>query len=83
MSDVGNQSHCTESLQQRLLECLHENHPGITHMKAIARSYVWWELGILEKMVVDKCLASEQDSLIKHHFIAISTSCVWFLHMPN
>ena len=31
-----------KSLQQRLLECLHENHPGITRMKAVARSYVWW-----------------------------------------
>ena len=31
-----------KSLQQRVLESLHENHPGITRMKAVARSYVWW-----------------------------------------
>ena len=28
-----------KSLQKWLLQSLHENHPGITHMKAIARSY--------------------------------------------
>ena len=31
-----------KSLQQRILESLHENHPGITHMKAVGRTYVWW-----------------------------------------
>ena len=31
-----------ESLQSKILETLHENHPGMTRMKAIARSYVWW-----------------------------------------
>ena len=49
--EIGVQSGCLmwgirvivpKSLQQRLLESLHENHPGITRMKAIARSYVWW-----------------------------------------
>ena len=31
-----------KSLQGLLLQSLHENHPGITRMKAIARSYFWW-----------------------------------------
>ena len=31
-----------QSLQQSLLESLHDNHPGITSMKAVARSYFWW-----------------------------------------
>ena len=31
-----------KSLQELLLQSLHENHPGITRMKAVARSYFWW-----------------------------------------
>ena len=31
-----------QSLQQSLLESLHDNHPGITGMKAVALSYFWW-----------------------------------------
>lgn len=30
------------SLRNRLLQELHEEHPGIVVMKAIARSYTWW-----------------------------------------
>ena len=30
------------SLQKEVLKELHETHPGITKMKALARSYVWW-----------------------------------------
>ena len=29
-------------LRQKLLTELHENHPGIARMKALARSYIWW-----------------------------------------
>ncbi|XP_026562128.1 uncharacterized protein K02A2.6-like, partial [Pseudonaja textilis] len=29
-------------LRTRVLEALHEGHPGIVRMKALARSYVWW-----------------------------------------
>ena len=32
-------------LQDQILQTLHQNHPGVTRMKAIARSYMWW-LGI-------------------------------------
>ena len=32
-----------KKLQQRVLEELHKDHPGIVRMKAIARSYHWWE----------------------------------------
>ena len=31
-----------ETLHTRVLKSLHKNHPGITRMKAIARSYFWW-----------------------------------------
>ena len=30
------------SLQEKLLQELHDTHPGISQMKALARSYVWW-----------------------------------------
>ncbi|XP_049522408.1 uncharacterized protein K02A2.6-like [Dermacentor silvarum] len=31
-----------EALQKEVLSLMHANHPGVTAMKAIARSYVWW-----------------------------------------
>ena len=31
-----------KSLQSQVLKELHQEHPGISRMKAIARSYVWW-----------------------------------------
>ena len=34
-----------KSLQDRMLQTLYQNHPGVTRMKSIARSYMWW-LGI-------------------------------------
>ena len=49
--EIGIQSGCLmwgirvilpKSLQQQVLQALHENHPGITRMKSVARSYVWW-----------------------------------------
>ena len=30
------------SLRQTILTELHEGHPGITRIKSIARSHVWW-----------------------------------------
>ena len=40
-----------EALQPKVLESLHKSHPGITRMKAIARSYFWW--GGLDKAIED------------------------------
>lgn len=31
-----------ESLRRKVLDQLHEVHPGMTRMKSLARSYVWW-----------------------------------------
>ena len=31
-----------EALREKVLEELHQTHPGITRMKNLARSYVWW-----------------------------------------
>ena len=30
-----------KSLQDRMLQTLHQNHPEVTTMKSIARSYMW------------------------------------------
>ena len=49
------------SLQRRVLESLHEAHPGATRMKAVARSYLWWSG--LDKDIEDQakaCLACQE-----------------------
>ena len=33
----------TREVTKQVLEELHKDHPGIVHMKAIVRSYIWWE----------------------------------------
>lgn len=32
----------SEKLQTKILDILHEGHPGLTAMKALMRFYVWW-----------------------------------------
>ena len=31
-----------QKLKSKLLQELHRDHPGVTHMKSVARSYMWW-----------------------------------------
>uniref|UniRef100_A0A5S6Q612 RNA-directed DNA polymerase n=1 Tax=Trichuris muris TaxID=70415 RepID=A0A5S6Q612_TRIMR len=38
----GNRVIIPEKARSRVLRLLHEAHPGIVRMKALARSYVWW-----------------------------------------
>ena len=38
----GNRVVIPLKLRTRILEELHRSHPGITRMKALARSYLWW-----------------------------------------
>ncbi|XP_058024065.1 uncharacterized protein K02A2.6-like, partial [Ahaetulla prasina] len=50
-----------EKLRKRVLDLLHEGHPGIVRMKGLARSYVWWPLmdsEIAER--VGKCQACQE-----------------------
>ena len=38
----GNRVIVPNKLQKQVLEELHEGHPGMNRMKALARSFVWW-----------------------------------------
>ena len=42
MLTLGNRVIVPKKGQERVLQQLHEGHPGITRMKAIAQSVVWW-----------------------------------------
>ena len=46
-----------ETLQSRILQSLHDTHPGIARMKAVARSYFWWK-GLNQEIetLVKSCL---------------------------
>ncbi|XP_058027254.1 uncharacterized protein K02A2.6-like, partial [Ahaetulla prasina] len=50
-----------DKLRGKVLDLLHEGHPGIVRMKGLARSYVWWPLmdsEIAER--VGKCQACQE-----------------------
>ena len=50
------------SWQHRVLHLLHEGHPGMTRMKALARSYYWWpSMDVDIESIVQEC-SSCQDS---------------------
>ena len=38
----GNRIIVPSAGQSRILDVLHDGHPGIYHMKELARSFVWW-----------------------------------------
>lgn len=38
----GNRVIIPKELHKRVVEELHNSHPGISRMKALARSYIWW-----------------------------------------
>ena len=38
----GNRVIVPQKLRARLVEELHRDHPGVTRMKSLARSYLWW-----------------------------------------
>ena len=49
-----------ETLQSSILQSLHDTHPGIVRMKAIARSYFWWK-GLDQEIetLVKSCLTCQ------------------------
>ncbi|XP_015278794.1 PREDICTED: uncharacterized protein K02A2.6-like, partial [Gekko japonicus] len=38
----GNRVIVPQRWREKVLKSLHEGHPGMVHMKALARGYVWW-----------------------------------------
>ncbi|XP_064470207.1 uncharacterized protein K02A2.6-like [Ornithodoros turicata] len=40
---LGNRVVIPQELRAKVLDLLHESHPGVTKMKAVARSHVWWD----------------------------------------
>lgn len=51
----GNRVVIPSSLQERVLSELHDGHPGVVRMKAVARSYVWWPT--IDKHIEQLCSA--------------------------
>ena len=53
-----------EKLRNKVLEELHKDHPGISRMKTIARSYIWWP-GVDKRIeeMVKSCVACQS---VKH-----------------
>ena len=51
-------------LQQKLLEELHRDHPGISRMKAVARGYLWWPG--LDKSIQDLVKSCQSCQAVKH-----------------
>ena len=65
-----------EKLQARVLKVLHKNHPGISRMKAMARSYFWWHR--LDKSIEDlakSCTACQ--AIQASHAVAPLHPWVW------
>lgn len=62
-----------ESLRNKVLSVLHENHLGIVRMKMVARSYVWWPLidEDVEKFCA-KCVICQQTQSVKKEIVTTS-----------
>ncbi|UYV64114.1 K02A2.6-like, partial [Cordylochernes scorpioides] len=61
----GNRVVIPPVLQGRTLEQLHETHPGIVQMKAIARSHVWWPG--MDKAIENKVERCENCQLVRNN----------------
>ena len=53
-----------KKLQKKLLEELHKDHPGISHMKSVARSYIWWPG--LDKAIEEVVKSCTSCQAVKH-----------------
>ncbi|XP_064477638.1 uncharacterized protein K02A2.6-like [Ornithodoros turicata] len=70
---LGNRVVIPQELRAKVLDLLHESHPGVTKMKAVARSHVWWDT--LDEDIaarVQRCMTcQEQQRPFKGHYIFI------------
>ena len=53
-----------QKLQHKFLEELHRDHPGISRMKSVARSYMWWP-GV-DKEIKEVARACQSCQAVKH-----------------
>ena len=51
-------------LQDKLLEELHQDHPGMSRMKAVAKSYMWWPG--LDKSIENKARSCSLCQAVRH-----------------
>ncbi|UYV65035.1 K02A2.6-like [Cordylochernes scorpioides] len=61
----GNRVVIPPVLQRRTIEQLHETHPGIVQMKAIARSHVWWPG--MDKAIENRVERCENCQLVRNN----------------
>ncbi|UYV64979.1 hypothetical protein LAZ67_3002638, partial [Cordylochernes scorpioides] len=61
----GNRVVIPPVLQRRTMEQLHETHPGIVQMKAIARSHVWWPG--MDKAIENRVERCENCQLVRNN----------------
>lgn len=54
-----------QKLKSKLLQELHRDHPGVTRMKSVARSYMWWPG--LDKEVEQLAKACQACQAVKKH----------------
>ena len=65
MPAMGHTCGCTEeATQEKLLDELHKDHPGIGRMKAVGRSYIWWPG--LDKAIEEVAKSCTSCQAVKH-----------------
>ena len=63
--------------RQKIMEELHQGHPGITRVKGLARGFVWWPgMDLDPKNMVKQCPNCQvnQNHLQLPHYIVATTS---------
>ena len=64
----GNRVVIPQKIQARMIEKLHRDHPGVTRMKAIAHSYLWWP-GLDKDLenCAKSCVSCQAVKMCVHH----------------
>ena len=64
---MGVASHYTSKAWLMVLEELHVAHPGVSRMKSLARSYIWWPGLDADIEKIAQNLAGHAKSISDHH----------------